>query len=454
LEHDRLGELLLALQQRGYKVIGPRIREGAILYDTLERVEQLPQGWTDRHEAGHYRLERRKDNAYFGYNLGPQSWKKYLLPAKRRLWSVHKTEEGMSLAYDPYPEEPLAFFGVRACELKAIHTQDRVLKDSSFHDPYYTDRREDVFLIAAQCTQAGATCFCVSMDAGPRASEGFDIGLTEVIEDQAAWFLLEAASDKGREVLESLALREAKSIEEAAARQRSEEAAAQMGRVLDTKGLPALLDAMREDSYWKEIADRCLSCANCTMVCPTCFCTTVEDHTQLGAEHAERWRQWDSCFHEDFSYIVGGAIRSSTTSRYRQWMTHKLSSWVEQFGEMGCVGCGRCIAWCPVGIDITAEAKVFQEKETAKKAQEVAAQKKTAHHEGQELLAIQGKEDLFQPPEEIEQRAVQEAPQRTYPHENVEKKAVISSSEQQKQHEDAEQIAITEESAKTLLGEK
>ena len=97
------------------------------------------------------------------------------------------------------------------------------------------------------------------------------------------------------------------------------------------------------------------------MVCPTCFCTTVEDHSDLAGETAERVRSWDSCFTLDFSYVHGGSVRTETQSRYRQWMTHKLASWIDQFGTSGCVGCGRCITWCPVGIDITEEAAAIRQ---------------------------------------------------------------------------------------------
>jgi Fe-S-cluster-containing hydrogenase component 2 len=103
------------------------------------------------------------------------------------------------------------------------------------------------------------------------------------------------------------------------------------------------------------VAERCLTCGNCTMVCPTCFCTTTEDLTDLADGSGQRSQRWASCFETDFSYLHGGSVRVSGESRYRQWITHKLSTWHDQFGSSGCVGCGRCIAWCPTGIDITAE---------------------------------------------------------------------------------------------------
>jgi sulfhydrogenase subunit beta (sulfur reductase) len=132
-----------------------------------------------------------------------------------------------------------------------------------------------------------------------------------------------------------------------------------MGRYLETEGLASLLKSSPDHPRWDDVARRCLNCANCTLVCPTCFCTTVEDTTDLSGQHAERWRLWDSCFTLGFSYIHGGSVRSSAKSRYRQWLTHKLSNWHDQFDTPGCVGCGRCISWCPAGIDLTEEARAL-----------------------------------------------------------------------------------------------
>ena len=135
-----------------------------------------------------------------------------------------------------------------------------------------------------------------------------------------------------------------------------------MGRALDTGNIQGLLYENAEHPRWEQVAQRCLTCGNCTMVCPTCFCTTVEDTTNLAGDQAARTRRWDSCFSLDFSYIHGGPVRSSTRARYRHWITHKFAAWIDQFGSSGCVGCGRCITWCPVGIDVTEEIRSLREQ--------------------------------------------------------------------------------------------
>jgi formate hydrogenlyase subunit 6/NADH:ubiquinone oxidoreductase subunit I len=254
----------------------------------------------------------------------------------------------------------MAFIGVRACELHAIAVQDKVFLGGSFVDPLYKARREGAFLVAVNCGQAGATCFCASMNAGPKATSGFDVALTEVIEGAEHYFVAEAGTPLGAEILQQVSNRPAEIAAVEKAEQIHANTAKQMGRTLDTTGIKELLYANMEHPRWDNVASRCLACSNCTMVCPTCFCTTVEDVTDLKGDHAERWQKWDSCFTMDFSYIHGGSIRSSTKSRYRQWMTHKLASWIDQFGSSGCVGCGRCITWCPVAIDITEEVRAIR----------------------------------------------------------------------------------------------
>jgi sulfhydrogenase subunit beta (sulfur reductase) len=359
----QLDELIGNLVRKGYEVIGPTVRDGAIVYDSIESSQQLPAGWTDEQEPGRYRVKRREDEAVFGYAVGPQSWKKYLHPAEVRLFSAERQDGTFRiLNNEAKPKQPHAFLGVRACELAAIAVQDRVLLEDKYRDPIYERSGAGKFVIAVQCTQAAATCFCASMGTGPRVRDGFDLVLTELIEGGHR-FVIAVGSERGADVLaelETVAVsdQELQQVETAV-----EAAASQQVRKIDTAGIKELLYENFDHPRWDNVAARCLTCANCTMVCPTCFCTTVEDVSDLTGEHAERWRRWDSCFTQSFSFIHGGSVRTSPKARYRQWMTHKLASWIDQFGSSGCVGCGRCITWCPVGIDITAEVRAIWEGE-------------------------------------------------------------------------------------------
>jgi len=369
LERDNFQQLLEALTKRGYRVVGPTVRDGAIVYDTLSSMADLPSGWTDEQNGGTYRLRRRDDGALFGYAVGPHSWKKFLHPPTVRLWQARREGDRLEIRDEPQDSMKMAFIGVRSCELHAIAIQDRVFIHHGEHvETGYKSRRERVFIVAVNCGQAGGTCFCTSMKTGPKATSGFDLALTEILEDNCHYFLVETGTECGDDVLRELPHRPATKSEEGAAERVCARTAQQMGRKMDTVDIKELLYRNYEHPRWDNVAARCLTCGNCTMVCPTCFCTTVEDVTDLKGEHAERLQKWDSCFTMDFSYIHGGSIRSTPKSRYRQWMTHKLATWIDQFGTSGCVGCGRCITWCPVGIDITEEVGAIRKSESSMSA--------------------------------------------------------------------------------------
>ncbi len=360
LARSDFATFLDALQRGGYQIVGPTVRDGAIVYGPIRSETDLPIGWTDRQEGGTYRLERRPDAALFGYNVGPHSWKKYLFPPRERLFTADRDGSSFRVSAEPIDDRPTAYLGVRACELAAIRIQDRVFTGGPVVDPGYAGRRRNVLLIAVQCGQAAATCFCVSMGAGPAAHEGFDLGLTELLERGRHEFVIEAGTSRGAEVLAGVPLRAASREDVTAAEQLVERTARSMGRTMDTAGIRELLRDNLEHPRWDDVAKRCLSCTNCTMVCPTCFCSTTEEVPDLDNTRVERWRRWDSCFNLAFSELHGKSVRASGRSRYRQWMTHKLGTWHDQFGSSGCVGCGRCITWCPVGIDLTEEVAAIR----------------------------------------------------------------------------------------------
>jgi sulfhydrogenase subunit beta (sulfur reductase) len=357
---DGLQMLIRGLVDEGYEVLGPTVRDGAIIYDKIADLHDLPESWTDGQEPGRYHLQRRSDGALFGFAVGPHSWKRFLHPPVEKLWTAHSRDDRITIADKRATASRFAFIGVRACEIKAIDIQDRVFCKGPFLDTAYEMRRRDAFIVAVNCSEAGGTCFCVSMQTGPKVEAGYDLALTELIDDSTHEFLVEIGSEAGGKKLEPIPHRTATDTDLAAAKAVVARTASRMGRALETDGIKELLLSNLNHPRWDDVAERCLTCANCTMVCPTCFCTTVEDHSDLTGSSADRVRKWDSCFTMEHSYIHGGSVRKTARSRYRQWMTHKLATWIDQFGTSGCVGCGRCITWCPVGIDITEEVAAIR----------------------------------------------------------------------------------------------
>ena len=360
LERQDFPSLFRALETHGYVVVGPTVRDGAIVYDHLTGVDDLPIGWTDRQEAGKYRLERRSDEALFGYTVGPFSWKKFLFPARERLWTATRDGPSFTVAPEPTDGPNFAFLGMRACELAGVAVQDRVFMGGPVADPGYAARRRRILRIAVQCGQAGGTCFCVSMGTGPGVRTGADLIVTEILGDGHHYFLVEVGSPDGAKVLADVPLRGAALGDPEEAEAIVAHTASSMGRTLDTAGIHDALMKNLEHPRWDVVARRCLACTNCTMVCPTCFCSNQEEVPDLSVQTVERWRRWDSCFNLGHTEMHGQAARKTIMSRYRQWLTHKLATWHDQFGTSGCVGCGRCITWCPVGIDLTEEVAAIR----------------------------------------------------------------------------------------------
>ncbi|HEV3025776.1 MAG TPA: 4Fe-4S dicluster domain-containing protein [Pirellulales bacterium] len=357
-----LQALIDVLAGHGYEVIGPTIEQEAIVYGPIASIDDLPRGWTDVQEPGKYRLVRRDDDALFGYVVGPVSWKRFLFPPTATVATADRTPEGWRMGTPADKPPKYAFLGVRACELAALDVQDRVFLKGPYVDPIYRARREQALIVAANCTQAAPTCFCTSMGTGPRVTAGFDLALTELVGGGIAesGFIVEVGSETGAAILGELPTREVAAPELSAADSARQRAVDQISRRMDTEGIRDLLLNNLEHPRWNEVAERCLSCSNCTMVCPTCFCSSVKEVSDLAGDHVERRREWESCFNIDFSYMNGGIVRNQIRSRYRQWLTHKLASWVDQFDTSGCVGCGRCITWCPVGIDLTEEVAAIR----------------------------------------------------------------------------------------------
>ncbi len=364
LERKDFALLFDLLRKLDYHIIGPTVQNEAIVYDAIESVDELPIGVSDEQEAGIYRLQQTHDASLFQFTVGPQSWKKYLHPPQLRLWQVNRSTEGTQVIQEPLNTQKYAFFGVRACEIAAIAIQDKVFLQGKYIDEQYQSRRDHICIIAVNCGKAGSTCFCTSMGTGPAVTHDFDLALTEILESDRHCFLIESGSDLGDELLQELPDHTAHEKDIQIAQQIVAATAANMGRQLDAANAASVLLQNLEHPQWDVIAERCLACTNCTMVCPTCFCIAVEEHTDLDGSHSERSRRWDSCFTLDYSHIAGGSVRTSTKSRYRQWMTHKLATWQEQFGTSGCVGCGRCITWCPAKIDITEEVRAIQASST------------------------------------------------------------------------------------------
>lgn len=356
-----LDKLRQQLVSQGYRCIGPQLRDGAIVYDELQSVAELPVGIHIRQAPGSYQASETDSPRAFAWANGPQSLKPLLFAPRETLWQVEHGADG-ALRFIPAPPQaqPTAVIGVRSCDLAALALQDQHFLAPDCDDPYYRARRDALLLVAVNCTHPADTCFCASTGDGPVADSGYDLLLDELDDG----FLVRAGSPAGEQLFASLPVSTATDAQHEAAACAARAAAEQQQRRLPPGNLYPRMLERHDHPRWQDVAGRCLACGNCTSVCPSCFCYREQDHTTLAGDVSGHQREWDSCFSAGHSYIHNLTIHADTRSRYRQWLLHKLGSWHEQYGRSGCVGCGRCIAWCPTGIDLTAEITALLEEDS------------------------------------------------------------------------------------------
>jgi ferredoxin len=362
---DGLDHLIARLIAMGYEVKGPTVSDDAIVTGSISSIADLPRGVRDRQSPGSYALVPSDDDELFSWAVGPESWKQEHFPPSQVMWRGETVGDTMIFREPDRSFTPLAILGARPCEVAAMDILDRVLKEGAHRDVRFSDRREASFVVVAECARPAETCFCASMMSGPGIDDGFDLALTELDDERGHRFVVRIGTPRGAEVLSSVPTRPVEDADLAARDQQLEDAARQMSRSLPVRAVADLFSQNLEHPRWDEVASRCLSCGNCTMVCPTCFCSDVHD-TADTVGVVERRRTWSSCFDLEHSYLHGGPVRASSSSRYRQWLTHKLSTWWDQFDTSGCVGCGRCIVWCPVGIDLTQEVAAIAASDGAR----------------------------------------------------------------------------------------
>jgi len=357
LAREDLQQLISAIIDHGYACIGPQVQDEAIVYAELTSVNQLPMGINAEQGPGQYSLKKTSANKYFNWANGPQAIKPLLFTAREKLWQSSQSASGEISFHTLLPDvqqeiQPMAIFAARACDIAAMKLQDQHFLQQQYIDPYYQSRRENLLIIAVNCSQPAATCFCHSTADGPFAETGFDIALTELQHG----FLVSVETEQGQKILEQISLRKHTEQQLLEADNILANASKQQRALPDINLQTQLFNQLTSDA-WEQIASQCLSCGNCTSVCPSCFCHSEKDVPELDGKTSAHYREWDSCFNQGHSYIHGITIRAETSQRYRQWLTHKFASWHDQYGRSGCVGCGRCISWCPVGIDVIESIK-------------------------------------------------------------------------------------------------
>ena len=360
LTHQHFQQLIDALLADAWTCIGPVVRNDVIEFHEFTHVDELPRGVEDRQSPGHYELIQAEHNRYFSWASTSQTVKPLTFAPYEPLWRCSRSDTG-ELVFETHQHEPpaIAVLGIHACDLAALKLQRQHFVDKAPPDDAFKARDDRLFIIAVECSHAADTCFCASTGDGPNVRDGYDIVLHELDDG----FLVRSGSKRGDAILDNCTLQDIRDLQMAQAAKQTETVIQRQQRSLPAGDVPQRLMHNLQHSHWHDIAQRCLACGNCTAVCPTCFCHQQHDDYDITAGTSTHSREWSSCFTHDHGYLAGFNLRSQIDHRYRQWLTHKFASWHDQYGRSGCTGCGRCITWCPVGIDVTRELAVLCDDE-------------------------------------------------------------------------------------------
>lgn len=365
--------LLFDRLRDSYRIIGPRKENDVIILSEID-FNDIPAGYRDIQGPGTYRLnppESGGERTTFSFSVGPDSFKRFLRPPHmERLFTFKKSKRGISINPSIKEEKPLAFVGARACDIAALKKLDKVFLEGVSRDTSYSALRKDLLIIGVNCIYPGNNCFCHSMETGPELKDIFDIAITEL----DGYFILEAGTAMGEKIMDGLPSEKINNNDIEAKNSAAEHCIKMMKKSVRLSELPRVIYRNLEHPRWSDIAGRDLECGNCTQVCPTCFCNSSFDYMLLQGISKKatdisgvKVRTWDSCFSTNFARVHGGNFRPSRRARYRHWMSHKLAYSIEQHGSSDCVGCGRCITWCPAGINITEELKAIRKETVSSK---------------------------------------------------------------------------------------
>ncbi|MGD0276344.1 MAG: 4Fe-4S dicluster domain-containing protein [Syntrophales bacterium] len=325
IKKDQLAGIVKKISEERL-VFAPVKQEGQVLFKALEKGEEPLVRYANSKNAP----------------------KNFFFPHTELMMKYTRTPKGMTFK-EKGPEAPEAvLFGVRPCDARSLVLLDRLFDQEKYRDNYYIERRARITVISMACVHPPyATCFCTSVDGAPVSSDGADILITDV-EDN---YLVEFLSEKGQKYLSYFGNAAADEAAVARKEEIARQAASEIKSHIPAKEIKPILDVNFEHPFWNTIHQKCLACGTCTFLCPTCHCFDISDEVK-GADGI-RIRNWDSCMFPLFTLETSGHNpRTTQKERWRQRAMHKFKYYVDNFNAIACVGCGRCVMYCPVNIDI------------------------------------------------------------------------------------------------------
>jgi ferredoxin len=322
IEKSQIHKFLQTLTEK-YKITLPLKKDNLILFQETDSIDKLTLDFVNSKNA---------PKAFFF----PQS--EVLLQFEGPLVARKVVEREEKI-------EPWILFGVRACDIRSFLILDKLFINEDYVDDYYKRRRDTGIIFGYGCNNPGITCFCSSFEIDPFSTQGADLFFTDIGDK----FLVEIISSKGKEIAQNLSPATQSEIDKQ--NEIKEKANSKIKSKIHIEGISEKLNNLFENPIWEEISEKCLGCAVCTYLCPTCHCFDIQDETI--DNKGERVRNWDSCMFPIFTlHGSGHQPRDKKFQRIRQRIMHKFNYYMENFNELACVGCGRCVLNCPVNMDI------------------------------------------------------------------------------------------------------
>ena len=287
--------------------------------------------------------------AFLDYINSKKPPKEIFFPQSERLFSYDlDRREGWGVEEPALAEKPRIIFGIRPCDARSLVLLDNVFDGKLYKDPYYADKRKNTTIIALGCNQPGSTCFCTSVGGGPFSQDGSDLLLVDIGDK----YIIQVVTEKGEKFAkEHNEFKKTENHSLSLMRDTIKTAEALMKSKIEVQKVAEKLDSMFDDPFWDLVSEKCLGCAVCTYLCPTCHCFDITD--EVIGQSGERVRTWDSCAFPSFTLEASGVNpRPGNKERYRQRIMHKFNYFIANHGMAACVGCGRCIKECPVNLDI------------------------------------------------------------------------------------------------------
>ncbi|MEW6070064.1 MAG: 4Fe-4S dicluster domain-containing protein [Candidatus Thermoplasmatota archaeon] len=288
---------------------------------------------------------------FYEYSNSTIPPKQIIFPQSEVLFKFQLTRKITELQVPVTEGKEKIILWLRPCDAKSFLILDKIF-DSEYKDNNYINKRKTTTLVGLSCNSPSSNCFCTSIKGSPFSKENLDVLFTEL--DKS--YYVEVITKKGEELIEKAPRLFSEVSKEASIKkvELQAEAERKIVRSVEVNKITEKLKAIYESAFWDSIGEKCIACGICAYLCPTCHCFDINDEVSITRAKGARIRTWDYCTHQLYTLQASGFNpRPTQKYRVRNRVYHKFKYFQDNFNSTGCVGCGRCVEYCPVNIDVS-----------------------------------------------------------------------------------------------------